>query len=87
MKYSVAALVFAAGALADSYYGHGNGTAYTTITTTAITTYCPAATEVVHGGKTYTATEVTTLTITDCPCTVTKVRLLASRNCLIKSPS
>jgi hypothetical protein len=37
----------------------------------AITTYCPYATEIVHGGKTYTVSSATTLTITDCPCTLT----------------
>ncbi|CAF9924176.1 MAG: hypothetical protein HETSPECPRED_005519 [Heterodermia speciosa] len=45
---------------------------YTTEVLTAYTTYCPAATSVVHNSKTYTVTEATTLTITDCPCTVTK---------------
>jgi len=39
---------------------------------TAYTTYCPFATEVTLGGKTYTVTEATTLTITDCPCTISK---------------
>jgi hypothetical protein len=37
----------------------------------AITTYCPYATEIVHGAKTYTVSSATTLTITDCPCTLT----------------
>ena len=47
---------------------------YTTEVVTAYTTFCPEATEITHGGITYTATEATTLTITDCPggCTVTK---------------
>ncbi|MCJ1285711.1 hypothetical protein MMC26_005052 [Xylographa opegraphella] len=50
-----------------------NGTVvYTTEVVTAYTTYCPAATSIVHGNQTYTATEATTLTITNCPCTVTK---------------
>ncbi|AOW05096.1 uncharacterized protein YALI1_E09438g [Yarrowia lipolytica] len=38
---------------------------------TAYTTYCPYPTEIVEGNKTYTVTEATTLTITDCPCTRT----------------
>lgn len=43
---------------------------YTTKVVTELTTYCPSATEVTYGTKTYTVTEATTLTITDCPCTV-----------------
>lgn len=43
---------------------------YTTTVVTAITTYCPAPTTMVHAGKTYTITKATTLTITDCPCTI-----------------
>ncbi|KAL9002710.1 MAG: hypothetical protein Q9188_004377 [Gyalolechia gomerana] len=64
-----AALV--AGAAATHY----NGTEpiqYTTEIVTAYQTYCPAATQITHGGVTYTVTEATTLTITNCPCTVTK---------------
>ncbi|OJD36663.1 mmc protein [Diplodia corticola] len=47
---------------------------YVTEIVTAYTTFCPYATELTHNGKTYTVTEPTTLTITDCPggCTVTK---------------
>ncbi|KAF4964193.1 hypothetical protein FZEAL_10882, partial [Fusarium zealandicum] len=50
------------------------GPVYTTEVVTAITTYCPVATTLTHGEKTYTITKPTTLTITDCPggCTVTK---------------
>ncbi|EKD15457.1 mmc protein [Drepanopeziza brunnea f. sp. 'multigermtubi' MB_m1] len=33
---------------------------------------CPSATTIVHGTQTYTVTEATTLTITDCPCTFTQ---------------
>lgn len=43
---------------------------YTTQVVTAYTTYCPAATKITHGTNTYTVTEPTTLTISDCPCTV-----------------
>ena len=45
---------------------------YTTEIVTELTTYCPAPTTLTHGTNTYTVTEATTLTITDCPCTVTK---------------
>jgi len=43
---------------------------YTTETVTSYTTYCPVATTVTQGTKTYTATAGQTLTITDCPCTL-----------------
>ncbi|KAF9774595.1 hypothetical protein IL306_007362 [Fusarium sp. DS 682] len=66
MKFA-AALAFAAGVAA-----HAKNVTYTTEVVTAYTTYCPGPTEIVHGDKTYTVTEATTLTITDCPCTVTK---------------
>ncbi|KAL5316556.1 hypothetical protein ACEPPN_015605 [Leptodophora sp. 'Broadleaf-Isolate-01'] len=80
MKYSAVILALATGSLAATYgeYYPKNGTVYETITTTAITTYCPYPTEIVHNSKTYTVTEATTLTITDCPCTVTKVSLPSS---------
>lgn len=76
----MAARVLAAGSLlaaAAQASPVANGTAsgaivYTTEVLTALTTYCPAATTLVHGSKTYTVTEATTLTITDCPCTVSK---------------
>ncbi|KAM0335936.1 hypothetical protein ACHAPQ_004669 [Fusarium lateritium] len=72
MKF-VAALAFAAGVAA-----HAKNVTYTTEVVTAYTTYCPGPTEIVHGDKTYTVTKPTTLTITDCPCTVTKPVLTTS---------
>ncbi|KAF2746895.1 hypothetical protein M011DRAFT_468182 [Sporormia fimetaria CBS 119925] len=45
---------------------------YETVTVSEYTTYCPGPTEITQGTKTYTVTESTTLTITDCPCTITK---------------
>ncbi|KAH8805897.1 clock-controlled protein 6 [Xylogone sp. PMI_703] len=48
----------------------GNGTVYTTITTDIYTTVCPSPTSIVVGNQTYTVTESTTLTITNCPCTI-----------------
>ena len=57
MKFSVAAAIaFAAGAQAS--YGYGSNVTYTTEVVTAYTTYCPVATEITHGGKTYTVSEV-----------------------------
>ncbi|KAK9388189.1 acid phosphatase [Lipomyces mesembrius] len=48
-----------------------NRVTYITETVTDYTTYCPYATVFTQGSKTYTVTEATTLTITDCPCTLT----------------
>ncbi|KAF2173718.1 hypothetical protein M409DRAFT_48653 [Zasmidium cellare ATCC 36951] len=45
---------------------------YVTEVLTSYTTYCPGPTSITHNGVTYTVTEATTLTITNCPCTVTK---------------
>ncbi|KAK7969452.1 clock-controlled 6 (CCG-6) [Apiospora saccharicola] len=45
---------------------------YTTEVVNQYTTYCPGPTTITHGTKTYTVTAPTTLTITDCPCTVSK---------------
>ncbi|KAF4454462.1 clock-controlled 6 (CCG-6) [Fusarium albosuccineum] len=67
MKFA-AALAFAAGVAAHAK----SNVTYTTEVVTAYTTYCPGPTEITHGGKTYTVTEATTLTITDCPCTISK---------------
>jgi len=66
MKFSAAVLALAAGANAFK------NVTYTTEVVTAITTYCPEPTTVEYGGTTYTITEATTLTITDCPCTIQK---------------
>ncbi|KAG6025483.1 hypothetical protein E4U41_001512 [Claviceps citrina] len=48
------------------------GVVYTTEVVTALTTYCPMATTLAIGNKTYVVTSATTLTITDCPCTIHK---------------
>ncbi|KAK1731033.1 hypothetical protein CaCOL14_005657 [Colletotrichum acutatum] len=73
MKFSAAALVLAAaGAMA-----HKNVT-YVTEVVSAYTTYCPGPTVISHADKTYTITSATTLTITDCPCTVTKPVITSS---------
>jgi len=44
---------------------------YTTETVTSYMTYCPAPTVITQGSSTYTVTAATTLTITNCPCTLT----------------
>ncbi|KAL9602101.1 MAG: hypothetical protein Q9219_002097 [cf. Caloplaca sp. 3 TL-2023] len=68
-------MITASAALVAGAAAHYNGSEpiqYTTEVVTAYTTYCPASTQITHGGQTYTVTEATTLTITNCPCTVTK---------------
>ncbi|EQK99519.1 hypothetical protein OCS_04770 [Ophiocordyceps sinensis CO18] len=69
MKFSAAA-VPAAAVGASAHYG-SNATVVTEVVT-AYTTYCPGPTHITHGDKVYTVTEATTLTITDCPCTITR---------------
>lgn len=68
MKFSVAAVVAAAVVGVSA----GSNVTYVTEVVTALTTFCPEPTQITHDGKTYTITKATTLTITDCPCTVTK---------------
>jgi hypothetical protein len=63
---SVLALAATASAWASS------NVSYTTEVVTAFTTYCPEATTLSFNGQNYTVTESTTLTITNCPCTVSK---------------
>ncbi|EPE05702.1 hypothetical protein F503_08233 [Ophiostoma piceae UAMH 11346] len=55
--------------LASVALAAANGTT-TTIVVTDFTTYCPEPTTFVFKNKTITVTEATTLTITDCPCTL-----------------
>ncbi|TVY29565.1 Clock-controlled protein [Lachnellula hyalina] len=85
MQYSAVALL----ALAASASAVKNGTvAYTTEVHTAYTTVCPASTELTFNGVTYTATASTTLTITNCPCTVVKpVSTSAAVYCATYAPS
>lgn len=68
-----ATLLVAASAIVAGVSASYNGTVvYTTEVHTAYTTVCPEATKVTFNGQTYTVTEATTLTITNCPCTVVK---------------
>jgi len=67
MQYSfVAVLALAAGAMAG---GKGNVN-WVTTTVDTFTTVCPEATSLTYNGVTYTATESETITITNCPCTI-----------------
>lgn len=52
---------------------HHNETITTTKVVASYTTYCPEPTTFELGGKTYEVAEPTTLTITDCPCTIVEV--------------
>lgn len=70
MKAVFAAVALAAGVSA-TYPAAGNVT-YTTEVVTAYETYCPGPTTITYGQKTYTVSKATTLTITDCPCTISK---------------
>ncbi|KAH6673721.1 hypothetical protein B0J14DRAFT_54738 [Halenospora varia] len=54
------------------HWKHNESVTSTTLTVTALTTFCPGPTEITHNGKTITVTEATLLTITDCPCTITR---------------
>jgi hypothetical protein len=73
MQFSVVAAALALVAGTNAYaYKNTTTPAYVTEVVTAYTTYCPEPTKITHGGKTYTVTKATTLTITDCPCTITK---------------
>jgi len=72
-------------ALAIGVMGQNGTISYTTITTTSFTTYCPEATILNHGGVIYNVTEATTLTITDCPCTLTKPVVIPTSTVLYTS--
>ncbi|KAM3497225.1 hypothetical protein MY11210_009713 [Beauveria gryllotalpidicola] len=74
MKFfaATAAFVGLAAAHSNATTTAGGDVVWTTEVVTAYTTYCPAPTSVVVNNKTLIVTEATTLTITDCPCTVTK---------------
>ncbi len=52
--------------------GHHNVTTVTEVVDKYVT-YCPEPTHLTFNNKTYTVTEACTYTITDCPCTVTRV--------------
>ncbi|CAG7931925.1 unnamed protein product [Penicillium olsonii] len=63
MRFSIAALVVATGAVASSV---------TTEVVTAYTTYCPEATSIVHGSQTYSIATPGHITMTNGPYTVTR---------------
>lgn len=73
MRFAAAVAAATMAGAATASYAHApmpkNDTApaYVTEVVTAYTTYCPEPTEITHAGETYTVTEATTLTITNCP--------------------
>jgi len=70
MQFKVASILALAATVSASYPA-GN-VSYTTEVVTAFTTVCPEATQLSYNGQTYTVSESTTLTITNCPCTISK---------------
>ncbi|KAK1081683.1 hypothetical protein LTR48_007380, partial [Friedmanniomyces endolithicus] len=78
MRFTIAAAALVGVAAAAD-----NATAsdvYVTDVVTAYTTYCPEATQITHAGQTYTVSQATTLTITNCPggCTITHLSSYSS---------
>jgi len=70
MQFTFAAV---AAVMATAVAAGGNGTAvWVTDIVNVYTTVCPAATTFAFNGVTYTATASQTITITNCPCTVSK---------------
>ncbi|KAL6907106.1 hypothetical protein GGI43DRAFT_252391 [Trichoderma evansii] len=81
MKFT-AAVALAAVGVSAVYVPPSNVTVVTDVVQSYVT-YCPFATQITHGSKTYTVTEPTTLTITDCPCTITRpVTVTSSVACI-----
>lgn len=72
MQYSVAAVIALAATVVSAGAYKNETVVYTTEVHTAYTTVCPASTQLTFNGVTYTATASTTLTITNCPCTIVK---------------
>lgn len=72
MKSFAVVAAFAGLAAANNATATTGSVVWTTEIVTAYTTYCPAPTTVVVNNKTHTVTKATTLTITDCPCTISK---------------
>ena len=69
MLFSVALLALAGFAAAQD---NSTGVTVTNVVSSYVTV-CPEPTQFAFNNKTYTVTSATTLTITDCPCTLTSV--------------
>jgi hypothetical protein len=73
MQFTVVALAaLVATASASAFEKRNETISYTTEIHTAYTTVCPASTQLTFNGVTYTVSESTTLTISNCPCTIVK---------------
>ncbi|KAB8300903.1 hypothetical protein EYC80_002829 [Monilinia laxa] len=74
MQFSTVAIVsaLAAAVSANGNYSTTVSAVWVTDVVTSFTTVCPAATTLSYNGVTYTATKNETITITNCPCTVSK---------------
>ncbi|KAI6783025.1 uncharacterized protein J7T54_002187 [Emericellopsis cladophorae] len=76
MKFTAATLALAGAAAVQANTGVEDvktPVATVTVVTTDYELYCPGPTTFIHKNATYTATTETTLTITNCPCTITTV--------------
>ncbi|KAG6018465.1 hypothetical protein E4U41_003882 [Claviceps citrina] len=71
MKFAAALIAAAVGVAASSNGTYTNGTVVTEVVDKYVT-YCPHAGDVVHGNVTYHVTKPMLLTITNCPCTITR---------------
>lgn len=74
MKFTVAAVL----ATATGAAAWGSNVTVTTEVVDVYTTYCPAATHLTIGTQTFTVTAPTTLTVTDCSCTITRPVITSS---------
>ncbi|ODV74374.1 Spi1p CYBJADRAFT_72855 [Cyberlindnera jadinii NRRL Y-1542] len=78
--------IVAASLVAYAAAAYENTTEITTVThdvvVTEFTTYCPEPTTFITNSQTITVTEPTTLTITDCPCTI-KTTQTCSDDCTV----
>ncbi|KAG9635556.1 hypothetical protein KCU95_g17971, partial [Aureobasidium melanogenum] len=81
-SFGVLALAASASAAYINGTAPANGTVYTTEVVTAYTTVCPAPTSGAYvttiNSKAYTISSKTTVTVTDCPCTLVKPMATAS---------
>jgi len=66
MQFTKFAVVAGLAAVANAWTNE----TWVTTTVSVLTTVCPFATTLTHNGVTYTATASETITITNCPCTI-----------------
>jgi len=81
MQFSAVVAVAALAGAAQAWYPSNSSSVvvdYVTDVVTSYTTYCPYATTLTYNSVTYTITEATTLTVTNCPCTIIKPVITSS---------